>query len=1172
MKIIEVLNDRSENKSDDTVVKKLYTLAGDIKIRACEHLKRVLVVMNEFDLHDESHAEKVLDNIENLLGDNVIDGLSVYELFLLFTSAYLHDCAMAPPEWEIQLLKATEGTDQLPLKSKLANDLKAPLSYSDSLEFIRNTKNEFLINKFSEVQKWMFSPSSERMLEEDLADLLRKYQEFRNGYADEIRKIIKYENERINDLGKKNKIREEKNIETGEDKYHILNDQIRTDFIRINHHTRIESYIKNIVTEFEEKLGLGWGEKLTNDLALICRAHGEDVSFIKGLNKTAQYVAGKDKANLQFIAIMLRLGDVIHFSSDRAPTVLRTAKQFKSEYSFHQWAIKDNGVNYIIKDGEIVYQAYCGNPNQYYELHKYIDWIDHELQNYLLFSRDWDEIYQIRLKQFVNRKGIENNKNHFEPIIGLKFSLNQQRIIELLMGVGLYKDKFACLRELYQNSLDACRCRLAELNKEGHVGKCEITFSLEQKGGVMYLCCLDNGIGMSRSTIENYLLKIGTSYYKSSEFYKKQAEWGQQFTPTSQFGIGVLSCFMIGDKLEITTRTESEDMVSCAIDGPHEFFYYKRIEELDREKIKHTGTLIKIQLTEKIGEKISDTPIEDADLFYWITSLRRRSLKNDEKYNEKYKIYENNLYNIVNRFIKKGHPKIDVTVLFNNNKRLIIQDNPYFHKCKNLKIEEINWIDSSIENIYSGHFSVKKIKYIELLDSVVDYKLELKDAYKGIEFTTILILPHNSICFEENKELDIPYNLFSRHLCVDGIIVENYPNYAGRLRTDNSYFIEVLSNLGILDFTGDVRPQLSVDRTSLITIPPECIWQMIEIGKDLSNLIIEKVQEHCETYSIEIGSTLYDGIWNYIFNKYNSLSFFFIKQILEKHPYIRLETFNRALLNNQLALDEFISMDKLILKREIEYFNSPLLYSVLLFKIEQSSLVKILEDKIIITSTPSSEIVDIETFLGESFDTDICFCADEWNIENPEYDILSNSYSILPKRVFDLIPKSEGNTNNKYLKSKTINHNISQLLEQDPLLVISKSEIIHLFGLYESDNWRGNNQILRFDNLVSPISLSFLGVNENNEKYVLYAFVAPRKLSELEEKELRKLDTNLYSDYIKGVSEGWSILVTGQEIDNLVIVAGKSKRERLVELISEEFWASYKDQKFIYTDGTEMKK
>jgi len=56
--------------------------------------------------------------------------------------------------------------------------------------------------------------------------------------------------------------------------------------------------------------------------------------------------------------MLLRLGDIIHFSFDRAPLELRTSRLFKSEFSFLQWALKNNGTNYSIENGEILFRAY----------------------------------------------------------------------------------------------------------------------------------------------------------------------------------------------------------------------------------------------------------------------------------------------------------------------------------------------------------------------------------------------------------------------------------------------------------------------------------------------------------------------------------------------------------------------------------------------------------------------------------------------------------------------------------------------------------------------------------------------------------------------------------------------------------------------------------------------
>src|SRR4051812_38417824 len=112
MTITKELEKRSKSPSDAVKIElKLYNLADDLEKKARNHLKRITNVLPEFDIHDEKHSEKVIFNIENLLADNV-QKLSTYELFLLQLSSFFHDCAMAPSDWELNVLKFTEGTEK----------------------------------------------------------------------------------------------------------------------------------------------------------------------------------------------------------------------------------------------------------------------------------------------------------------------------------------------------------------------------------------------------------------------------------------------------------------------------------------------------------------------------------------------------------------------------------------------------------------------------------------------------------------------------------------------------------------------------------------------------------------------------------------------------------------------------------------------------------------------------------------------------------------------------------------------------------------------------------------------------------------------------------------------------------------------------------------------------
>ena len=82
----------------------------------------------------------------------------------------------------------------------------------------------------------------------------------------------------------------------------------------------------------------------------------------------------------------------------------------------------------------------------------------------------------------------------------------------------------------------------------------------------------DNGIGMDNYVIEHYFMRIGKSYYQSRDFKKERF----QFSPISTFGIGVLSCFMLSDRIEVETLKEGKDPIKLEIATDSEYFVTRK--------------------------------------------------------------------------------------------------------------------------------------------------------------------------------------------------------------------------------------------------------------------------------------------------------------------------------------------------------------------------------------------------------------------------------------------------------------------------------------------------------------------------------------------------------------------------------------------------------------------
>lgn len=101
-----------------------------------------------------------------------------------------------------------------------------------------------------------------------------------------------------------------------------------------------------------------------------------------------------------------------------------------------------------------------------------------------------------------------------------------------------------------------------------------------------YLRVSDNGIGMNQHIIDNYYTNVGCSYYSSREFNELMVSFESSFTPISRFGIGILSCFMVCDSMEVTTRRirekfECDEALHISIEGYESLFV---ISDSDRKE------------------------------------------------------------------------------------------------------------------------------------------------------------------------------------------------------------------------------------------------------------------------------------------------------------------------------------------------------------------------------------------------------------------------------------------------------------------------------------------------------------------------------------------------------------------------------------------------------------
>lgn len=127
-----------------------------------------------------------------------------------------------------------------------------------------------------------------------------------------------------------------------------------------------------------------------------------------------------------------------------------------------------------------------------------------------------------------------------------RFQVSLRGIIDLL-SQHLYSSPQVFVRELLQNGVDAITARQSV--EPGFHGRIDIELVLEP-GAPPALIFSDNGIGLTEEEIHRFLTTIGESS-------KRDALAMLRGDYIGQFGIGLLSCFMVCDEVVFVTRSLS---------------------------------------------------------------------------------------------------------------------------------------------------------------------------------------------------------------------------------------------------------------------------------------------------------------------------------------------------------------------------------------------------------------------------------------------------------------------------------------------------------------------------------------------------------------------------------------------------------------------------------------
>lgn len=357
-------------------------------------------------------------------------------------------------------------------------------------------------------------------------------------------------------------------IEFGQE---IEEDEILTELIRRTHVQRSLKYVDRFKKDFSSyQIDFKYNDiDISLYVKSVIESHELPIQNLKDKRKfPTNKLIGEKRVNIQFLAILLRLGDIMDFDIQRTPYFLFKHINIKNQTSLMEWK-KHMAVDGVeITENIIEYQATCTDLGTHRKIEDFLSWIEFERKESIsLLDEEQNDNYYLNLKDEVKYNITPNGYIYNK----LELHLDYEKVLNILMGTNLYDSVDIFLRELLQNSYDACKYR-----KELEARECEeynpkiiIKYSSLDKT----LEIIDNGIGIDEDVFKNYVISIGQSYYKSKYFQRDNTE----FKPVSNFGIGIISCFMISDSIEIESKKDEKSAIHYILNVKEKYIEQKTL-------------------------------------------------------------------------------------------------------------------------------------------------------------------------------------------------------------------------------------------------------------------------------------------------------------------------------------------------------------------------------------------------------------------------------------------------------------------------------------------------------------------------------------------------------------------------------------------------------------------
>lgn len=543
-------------------IREIHSLWVLLKKRIEDKLVHSRSIFVNYSFHDGSHSRSIIQTIERFLGEERICRLSATDTFMLLACAYAHDYGMAQTFNKIyHILDSSEFEDFLAEKEKSLHLLEPEDAWA-------------------------------------------------------VKNLLDY----ISDKAP-----------------HIpLNDMYFSIMLIVQLYLRPTHWkgVADIKNDFDG-LFLGHLKKRfihgSEGIIEICMCHGQSVSELSALSLRADGMVG-DEYHPRFVATMLRFGDLLDLDNGRFPiwfiNEIAHDKSVIPKLSIMHFHKHEAVSHLLITPKRIEIIAHCRSSEikesedvspqiidaerekkqkESYDVAALIsDWTEQLSQECHEMVVSWNEIAQPdfgRPPANLNIKIYVDGRAYMAENRRLQMKMSQERVMHLLEGTSIYRDRYVGIREIIQNAIDASLLQLWKdivqnkyvscgLSKDSVISSrsakgCGISnfdlFDLldEKKAAIfknydvsvevikdmlrnkVFVVVKDKGIGITKEDMQ-YISSIGSSKEQNNRVCKLMDQMPAWLKPSGIFGIGLQSVFQLTDCIEFYTRQHNtpEQLIS----------------------------------------------------------------------------------------------------------------------------------------------------------------------------------------------------------------------------------------------------------------------------------------------------------------------------------------------------------------------------------------------------------------------------------------------------------------------------------------------------------------------------------------------------------------------------------------------------------------------------------